>query len=319
MHSMIKIPSLTLMFFMLALTYNVEAESLSKLSSTYQQYINTYSDLAVKKQKEYGIPASITLAQGLLESGAGQSKLAKNANNHFGIKCHDWSGPTIYHDDDKKGECFRKYKYPEESYSDHSLFLKERSRYSELFKLSSKDYKGWAKGLQKYGYATDKTYANKLIKLIEDYELYRFDSGTSSSKTSSSGKTSSSSSSSSKKNEPAKATVTRASQKMYGLTFVYAQNNDTFEKIAAETGVKVKSLKSFNEIPGNFPLQRGDIVYLEKKKKKADKPYYDHVVKTGESMHDIAQMYGVQMKNIYKLNKKKDNYVPSKGDVLKLR
>jgi len=297
------------LIFLITLANWLYAES-QKTLSTYQKYINTYSNLAVKKQKEFGIPASITLAQGLLESGAGQSVLAKKANNHFGIKCHDWNGATIRHNDDKKKECFRKYAHAEESYSDHSRFLKERSRYSELFKLNVKDYKGWAKGLQKCGYATDKAYANKLIKLIEDYELYRFDSGAGS-KNASSGKSSS--------KKPPKAVVTRSVQKMYGIPYVYAENNDTFEKIASETNTKVGHLKSFNEVPGDFPLQRGDIVYLEKKKKKADKPFYDHVVKIGESMYSISQKYGVQMKSLYKLNKKKDNYIPVEGDVLKLR
>lgn len=299
------------LIFIVTLTNYLHAES-QKTLSTYQKYINTYSDLAVKKQKEFGIPASITLAQGILESGAGQSVLAKNANNHFGIKCHDWKGSIIYHDDDKKGECFRKYTHAEESYSDHSRFLKDRSRYADLFKLNVKDYKGWAKGLQKCGYATDKAYANKLIKLIEDYELYHFDSASTTKKTSTS-KTSSS------KNEQTKAVITRSVQKMYGIPYVYAENNDTFEKIASETGLKVGSLKSFNEVPTNFPLQRGDIVYLEKKKKKADKPYYDHVVKIGESMHSISQRYGIQIKSLYKMNSKKENYIPTEGDVLKLR
>lgn len=153
------------------------AESQRKLTS-YQKYISKYSDLAIQHQKKYRIPASITLAQGLLESGAGQSDLARRSNNHFGIKCHsDWRGGRVYHDDDLRGECFRKYKRVEDSYDDHSRFLAERSRYERLFKLNIKDYKGWAKGLQKCGYATDRAYANKLIKVIEDYELYRFDSG----------------------------------------------------------------------------------------------------------------------------------------------
>ena len=160
------------------------AESQRKLTS-YQKYISKYSDLAIQHQKKYRIPASITLAQGLLESGAGQSDLARRSNNHFGIKCHsDWRGGRVYHDDDLRGECFRKYKRVEDSYDDHSRFLAERSRYERLFKLNIKDYKGWAKGLQKCGYATDRAYANKLIKVIEDYELYRFDSGKRKKKTS---------------------------------------------------------------------------------------------------------------------------------------
>ena len=143
--------------------------------AAYQKYIKTYGTLAIKQQTQYKIPASITLAQGLLESGAGQSDLARRSNNHFGIKCHEWKGARVYHDDDLRGECFRKYSTVEQSYTDHSKFLAERPRYASLFKLRITDYKGWAKGLQKCGYATDRAYANKLIKVIEDYELYRYD------------------------------------------------------------------------------------------------------------------------------------------------
>ena len=140
------------------------------------QYIKKYASLAVLEMYKYKIPASITLAQGVLESGNGRSKLASKSNNHFGIKCHTgWKGGRVYHDDDEKGECFRKYKYVESSYKDHSKFLSGRRRYASLFKLRKSDYKGWAKGLKKAGYATDKKYPKKLIKIIEDYKLYEFD------------------------------------------------------------------------------------------------------------------------------------------------
>ena len=142
---------------------------------TTEDYIDYYSAIAMDEMREYKIPASITLAQGILESGSGKGMLAINGNNHFGIKCHDWSGPKIYHDDDEKQECFRKYSSPEFSFRDHSIFLTGRDRYSSLFKLKRDDYKSWAKGLKKAGYATDKKYAQKLIDLIERYELYRYD------------------------------------------------------------------------------------------------------------------------------------------------
>jgi flagellum-specific peptidoglycan hydrolase FlgJ len=140
------------------------------------QYIKKYAPLAVLEMHKYDIPASITLAQGILESGNGRSQLASKSNNHFGIKCHTgWKGAKVYHDDDEKGECFRKYKYVETSYKDHSEFLSGRRRYASLFKLRKSDYKGWAKGLKKAGYATDKKYPKKLIKIIEEYKLYEFD------------------------------------------------------------------------------------------------------------------------------------------------
>ncbi|MEQ6125222.1 glucosaminidase domain-containing protein [Pseudotenacibaculum sp. MALMAid0570] len=139
-------------------------------------YIRKYAPLAVMEMHEYKIPASITLAQGILESGNGRSQLASKSNNHFGIKCHTgWKGGRVYHDDDEKGECFRKYKYVESSYKDHSKFLSSRKRYAGLFKLRRTDYKGWARGLKKAGYATDRKYPKKLIKIIEDYKLYEFD------------------------------------------------------------------------------------------------------------------------------------------------
>jgi len=140
-----------------------------------EKYIDTYKEIAQNEMKLYNIPASITLAQGILESGSGKGRLSSNANNHFGIKCHDWTGAKVYHDDDKAQECFRKYKDAKYSFRDHSLFLSERKRYAALFKLKKSNYKGWAKGLKAAGYATDKKYPQKLISLIERYKLYEFD------------------------------------------------------------------------------------------------------------------------------------------------
>ena len=278
-----------------------------KLAS-YQKYIKTYGTLAIKQQTQYKIPASITLAQGLLESGAGQSDLARRSNNHFGIKCHEWKGARVYHDDDLRGECFRKYNTVEQSYIDHSKFLAERSRYASLFKLRVTDYKGWAKGLQKCGYATDRAYANKLIKVIEDYELYRYDRMKVVKKTTKRTIT-----------QPKSAQPAYQVYRTHGLIYVYAQENDDFDHIAANLGFSPRKLRKYNEVPEDFPLEKGDIIYLEKKKKKADKPYSQHVVQVGESMHDIAQKYGIQIKSLYKMNKKSADYIPMEGDVLKLR
>ena len=140
-----------------------------------EDYVKYYSSIAMDEMIQFGIPASITLAQGILESGAGKGRLAVQANNHFGIKCHDWNGKKIYHDDDEEQECFRKYDNPEYSYRDHSLFLSNRGRYSFLFDLKKDDYKQWAKGLKKAGYATDPKYPQKLIDLIQRYQLYKYD------------------------------------------------------------------------------------------------------------------------------------------------
>ena len=240
-------------------------------NSNYEKYIKKYSLIAVQHQKLYRIPASITLAQGILESGAGNSELARKSNNHFGIKCHDWKGASVRHDDDLRGECFRKYKNPEQSYEDHARFLTERPRYASLFKLKVTDYKGWAKGLQRCGYATDRAYANRLIKLIEDYDLYRYDVAKITKKTKR------------KITQVAKYTIYRT----HDLLYVYSNGRDNLNDIAVSLGFRTKDLEKYNEIPEDFPLQKGDIIYLEKKKKKADKPYYEHIVQVGESMHSI--------------------------------
>ena len=147
-----------------------------KLNKQTLAYIRKYAPIAVNEMHKHKIPASITLAQGILESGRGRSTLAVKSNNHFGIKCHaKWKGERVYHDDDEKGECFRKYQYVETSYNDHSEFLTKRKRYSFLFDYRLEDYKKWAKGLKKAGYATDKKYPNKLISIIENYKLFKFD------------------------------------------------------------------------------------------------------------------------------------------------
>jgi LysM repeat protein len=274
----------------------------------YEEYVEKYKDIARKHQDKYKIPSSITLAQGLLESGAGKSDLAIKSNNHFGIKCHgDWKGETVIAKDDRPDDCFRKYDRVEDSYEDHSLFITQKPRYRKLFDLQITDYKGWATGLQTAGYATDKAYANKLIKLIEDYELFVYDV--------SSGKN---------KKHGSKQTVSEmlyshTPYKTFGLVYVIAKRGDTFEGIAQEFGFKAKDLYKYNEVPEDFPLSEGDLVYFEKKRKKAEKPYYEHVVRVGESMHSISQLYGIQVKNLYKMNKQDMEYVPTEGDVLKLR
>jgi LysM repeat protein len=295
-----------LFFFSLGITSQAQ-----KKVSSYVDYIKQHSDIAVKAMDKYKIPASITLAQALLESGAGQSSFAKESKNHFGIKCHsDWTGEKIYRKDDGPNDCFRKYKKVEDSYEDHALFLQKYSRYAVLFTYDIRDYTAWAKGLQTCGYATDKAYANKLIKIIELYELYEYDTKS---------KVNSKERPLTKKQiqtVPPKKRPTYLSQ---GLLYVLAENNDSFESIAYDMGFKTKNIIKFNEVPTDFPLKKGDVVYLEKKKAKADKPHFEHLVKIGESMHSISQQYGIQVKKLYKLNKKDPDYVPTEGDVLRLR
>jgi flagellum-specific peptidoglycan hydrolase FlgJ len=191
-------------------------------------YIDTYRDVAKREMELHGIPASITLAQGILESGSGNGKLTLKSNNHFGIKCHKgWKGQRVYHDDDKDQECFRKYANPAYSFTDHSLFLTGRSRYAGLFKLPKDDYKGWAKGLKKAGYATDRKYPKKLIALIERYELYKYDAEVLG-----------------KKPEDAKKVTTHNDR--YTVS-----KGDTLYNIAKKHKITVAKLKSLNGLESN--------------------------------------------------------------------
>lgn len=325
---------LSVLFF-LVLIPSISVFSQTKRVKVNEDYIKKYKNIAINNMSQYKIPASITLAQGLMESGAGQSVFTKKSNNHFGIKCHkDWTGGKVYHDDDARNECFRKYKKPEDSFRDHAEFLSGKPRYSSLFKLKITDYKGWAKGLQKAGYATDKSYANKLIKLIEDYELHQYD------KAKTTGKYDDRQSAQNNSKQPpttdkeifipnpsSKPSSTgnkviknrHTPYRTHNLVYVIAKDGDTYEDIAYEFDFSAKDLYEYNEVPSNYPLKNGDYIYFQKKKNKADKPYYEHVVKTGESMHKISQLYGIKVKNLYKMNKKGYEYVPTKGDVLKLR
>lgn len=202
------------------------------------QYIRKYAPLAVLEMHEYKIPASITLAQGILESGNGRSNLAAKSNNHFGIKCHvGWKGEKVYHDDDEKGECFRKYKYVQTSYKDHSTFLSGRRRYASLFELRKSDYKGWARGLKKAGYATDKKYPKKLIKIIQDYKLYEFDKFTK--KDLKRGK---------RVKEEDEPVITR---KKKGSKSYQVKKGDTLYSIAKKFNITVAQLKKVNKLKSN--------------------------------------------------------------------
>lgn len=266
----------------------------------YEDYIDKYKDIAIREMKRYHIPASITLAQGLLESGAGRSTLARKSNNHFGIKCgSDWSGRTVSHDDDARGECFRAYKHAEDSYEDHSKFLRNRPRYASLFKLKMTDYKGWARGLKKAGYATDPRYADRLIHLIELYDLHRYDTK---------GKKG--------KDLPEPHQPYLAND----LLYIVARRGDTFKSISKEFDISQKKLRKYNDLYKGYELQEGDILYLDEKRKRALKPNIVHVLRSGESMYFVSQKYGIRLKNLYKMNKMKpDDPCPEVGTILRLR
>lgn len=277
-------------------------------------YIEKYRDVAIREMKEFGVPASITLAQGILESGSGQSYLAQRANNHFGIKCHlDWDGKRVYKDDDEKNECFRAYKDPDESFRDHSLFLKNRSRYASLFKEDPTDYKAWAHGLKRAGYATNRKYPTLLIDLIERYELHKYD--LEGFKVDVEEIT---------KNEP--DVPAREEIKSYQVNvsknyveYVTAKEGDSFESISTQVDVSVKRLLRYNELEEDTPLASGQRVYLQPKRKKAYRDFEVHTVKQGETVYSISQQYGVKMKYLRKRNNLKDDKEPVPGMELELR
>lgn len=289
-----------------AISLFVVGAQAQKRNSRYTEYINKYSDLAVEQMRLHKIPASITLSQGLLESGAGNSELARKSNNHFGIKCgSSWRGRTVRHDDDARNECFRAYSHPRDSYEDHSAFLTRGARYAFLFNLDITDYKGWARGLKKAGYATDPSYANRLITIIEDYDLYKYDSKGAFSE-----------------RKLRKEPWLMNPHQVYlanGIAYVIARNGDTFKSLDKELDISWRSLVKFNDLQRDYTLTEGDIVYLKKKKKKASAPHTVYVVKDGDSMHTIAQKYGIRLSNLYKMNRKDGEYVPEIGDRLRLR
>ena len=285
---------------------SLSASAQSPWNQRYQDYINRYKDVAIQEMQRYGIPASITLAQGLLESGAGQSELCRKGNNHFGIKCHEWSGRTIYHDDDESQECFRAYNSALESFEDHSRFLAEKPRYKRLFSLSRTDYKGWARGLKECGYATNPQYANSLIGIIETYQLHQYDRATGRHHNT---------------GGVAGSVVNEHPIHAYNKNFyLYARSGDTFKSLAAETGVSARRLARYNELDRKHQLSEGEVVYLEKKQTRALKDFKNrpHVVRAGDSMHSIAQMYGIRLKSLYQKNGLSPDYMPRVGDRLRV-
>ena len=280
-------------------------------NQTYQQYIDQYKDVAIEQMKRYGIPASITIAQGIFESGAGQSELAVKANNHFGIKCNGWSGRKSYHDDDERGECFRAYDNAYESFEDHSKFLTERQRYRSLFDLKKDDYKGWARGLKAAGYATNPKYADRLIEIIQLYKLYQYDKAKDYDKFLSEHTKDLSSN-----GQPLHSI--KVFNKNY---YLIARRGDTFKSIADEIGISYRKIAKYNERDKHDRLEEGEIIWLKKKQTKAPKDYKGrlHYVKAGESMYSIAQKYGIRLKNLYKMNRLKPDYQIKVGDALRLR
>ncbi len=315
----IKIKSILLLSTLFVTSLTVS----QNLSQSYLLYIEDYSKLAQMQQKEYGIPASITLAQGLLESKAGQSSLTKMSNNHFGIKCTDWTGDKVYYDDDEKGECFRKYDKVLQSYEDHSLFLKNRKRYGFLFDLKPTDYEGWAFGLKKAGYATDPAYGFKLISIIETYNLHQFDLKENEKQWVAETEKNSTDNIEQRNNQSSigsiHASANHVVKKVNGVRFITASPADTYSIIADEFNLSEKRLRKFNDVDALAELEAGDRVFISSKKNKAPVDCPTHKVFAGESMHSIAQDYGMKVVQLYKLNNMPFDETAKYDAVLKLR
>lgn len=301
-----------------------------ELSAAAQLYVENFKDDAVKEMQLYNIPASITLAQGMLESGFGTSDLAKYANNHFGIKCHDeWNGPTYIQNDDEEDECFRKYPTVLDSYTDHSLFLKSRARYAALFELNHTDYRGWAKGLKEAGYATDPKYPERLLDLIETYELYKFDLVAPSPKVKKDipvkapkqakkdTKKTASTPVKDKTQPVASASETHEILRLGIVKYIIVKPNDTFSKIAKETDKDLWQLYKYNDMSANDKLIVGQRLYLQPKRRKANEPF--HIVKKGETMKSISQKHGIKLKQLYKKNNMREWEEPVVGQKLYMR
>lgn len=297
-----------------------------------EDYIYKFKDLAVYEMKRTGIPASITIAQGMIESDFGRSRLAREANNHFGIKCHnDWTGPTMYKNDDRRNECFRRYSKPEESFYDHSDFLRSGSRYSFLFDIGPSDYKGWARGLKKAGYATNSDYANMLIRKIEEYNLMDLDQVYSSAKLP--GRSTIAvnpfvvpqDTISTLKPAPVSnagiAVAARIPRIMENnrIHYILVKDGDTREKIENEFQLLKWELPRYNELDSNFPLTPGQILYLQPKREKAEpgKDFYTTV--EGDTMYLISQKYGIKLKSLYEMNRMEEGSQPETGKKLWLR
>lgn len=291
--------------------------SIAQKKHTREEYINKYKGIAISEMKRSGVPASITLAQGILESDNGNSTLAVKGNNHFGIKCHnDWKGKTMRHDDDKRKECFRKYKTAAESFRDHSDFLTKHTRYAFLFDYEITDYKSWARGLKKAGYATHSKYDKLLIGIIEANNLYIYDD---------------------KKYKLEKKTVDNElllagsvddnsinpfgnDIKTYNrINYIIVKEGDTFESIAKRYEMRPWQLYKYNELPHDAKAIHGRRLYIQPKRRKAPVGNNYHTIEPGENMYIISQKYGIKLKHLYRMNNLDFSREPDIGYTISLR
>ena len=324
---------LLLLFFAAFVCFSIHAQN----NEAVDAYITQYKQLAIDEMIRTGVPASITLAQGILESNAGQCSLTQQSNNHFGIKCKDdWEGEVVYHDDDRKDECFRRYNSAEDSYRDHSDFLKNRPNYAPLFDIDVTDYKDWAYGLKKAGYATNPVYAQSLITTIEKYDLEQYtdialnqsnqlnvaSSNVQSQQNIEFANASYVQSKDAEQDAPhysadvlkyPKNSVFRINQ----TNVLFAQEGASLFAIATQYNIPYKKLLEYNDLDNVDILQHPTLIYLEKKQKHGSKEY--HVVSGEENMHDIAQEEGVQLESLLAYNNLPKNMQPKAGDKILLR
>lgn len=284
-----------------------------------EEYIQKYYKLAISEMERSGIPASITMAQGCWESQNGNSELATQGNNHFGIKCKsDWTGKKIYHDDDSKQECFRKYIHAEASYIDHTNFLMAGSRYSFLFQLDPKDYVAWARGLKQAGYATDPIYAERLIKIIEENKLFLYDEYTETHQLASIKQEKQ------QAKKPLKTPMvkTNASHKIEmrnGLRTIVVADGDTYQSLTKYLKLKDWEIYTYNDLTKGSQLRVNEIIYLSSKYRKANRHHKQHVVENGDTMHYIAQRYALKLKPLLRRNRMKPGDEPAEGQIVYLR
>jgi len=297
----------------------------NKPHQNIESYINTWKEVAINQMVSHGIPASITLSQGILESGFGNSKLAVQANNHFGIKCHDWTGETFLKDDDKRNECFRKYKSAAHSFEDHSQFLTGRSRYAFLFELDQTDYKSWAKGLKKAGYATNPKYPKKLIELIELYDLDQYNTATKQSLIVQATPADRQKSKSNAVAATQKAEKFFQSHKVYKnpnrTKYIVAGEHDTFYQISKEFAVSLRQLNKWNDFPPmKDVLAKGDKIYIMRKRKSTKSDQVRLEINQNKPLWEIAQDHGIQLKALASLNHiTSPDIALQKGDVVYLK
>lgn len=322
----------------------------SNLNQGTLDYIKKYKDLAMEQMIEFKIPASIKLAQAIIESSHGTSELAVKSNNHFCIKCHNnWTGKKTYYDDDAKGECFRVYNTVEESYRDHSNFLKNGTRYASLFDLAITDYKGWANGLKKAGYATSPVYATVLIKVIEDYNLQQYDQMVVKNEFKPKKKTENVEPE--KEEKPAKVDKPKKQKQNkhtaadntkpvpdlkkcpvieithdhhyikenFGVKFVTTKDGDNLESLAKELKMFPKQLVKYNNLGNKTDFVAGEILYIGPKRRKAAAGYYVHVIQKGETLSQVSRLYAVRLERLFKMNDLDENSVLQIGQEIRLR